>query len=414
MKRPFPVKHLFAAALALVVVAACSGSGGGSPSPVVPIATPTPVPAASPQASPSQAPTTLEISPTSSSSPAGSASPQSGAPGSPAPATPGPGGEITLLTHDSFALSDPVLTSFEQASGISVKVLKAGDAGQMVNQAILSRGHPLGDVLFGVDNTFLSRALDAGIFVPYTSPNAATLPAAFQLDPGGRVTPIDYGDVCLNVDLAAFASGNPPAPMTLADLTRPQYKGMLVVENPATSSPGLAFMLATVVRYGESGSYTWLDYWKDLRANDVKVSPSWDDAYDTQFSGSAGHGDRAIVVSYASSPPAEVYFAASPPPSAPTAAILDGCFRQVEFAGVLAGGSNPTGAQAFIDFLLSPAAQEDIPLQMFVFPVVPNTPLPPVFAQYAQVPSAPLTLDPGTIEANRDRWINEWTDAVLH
>jgi thiamine transport system substrate-binding protein len=295
---------------------------------------------------------------------------------------------------------------------VTVKVLKAGDAGQMVNQAILSKGHPLGDVLFGVDNTFLSRALDAGIFQPYHSPALGSIPGEFQPDPQHRVTPIDYGDVCLNIDKAAFAAGT-PAPQRLEDLTKPQYKGMLVVENPATSSPGLAFMLATVARFGESGSYTWLDYWRGLRANDVKVSASWDDAYDTQFSGSAGHGDRPIVVSYASSPPAEVYFASSPPPGPPTAVILDGCFRQVEFAGVLAGGSNPAGAQAFIDFLVSQKAQQDIPLQMFVFPVVKDTPLPDVFVRYAQVPPKPLILDPATIGANRDRWIGEWTDAVL-
>lgn len=349
------------------------------------------------------------------SPPSSSATAASGTPtpsGSPA-LTPGAPTELVLLTHDSFALTDTVIQTFEGDHNATLKVLKAGDAGSMVNQAILSKGHPLADVLYGIDNTFLSRALTAGIFDPYQSPAAATVPATFKLDPQGRVTPVDYGDVCLNIDRSVFAAARPPAPTGLADLTGAPYRGMLVVENPATSSTGLAFMLATVAQFGESGAYTWLDYWKDLRANDVKVDASWNDAYETDFSAGAGKGDRPIVVSYASSPPAEVYFAPTPPAEAPTAAILDGCFRQIEFVGVLAGAAQPELARAFVDFMLSGAVQRDIPLQMFVFPVVRGTPLPDVFTKYAKVPPEPLTVEPATIAANRDRWIQEWTATAL-
>lgn len=350
-----------------------------------------------------------------SSSPATSISPAAGTPTattSPVP-TQGTPTELVLLTHDAFALTDTVIQGFERDHNATLKVLKAGDAGSMVNQAILSKGHPLADVLYGIDNTFLSRALTAGIFDPYQSPAAATVPATFQLDPQGRVTPVDYGDVCLNIDKSAFGTGKRGPPNGLTDLTFPPYRGMTVVENPATSSTGLAFMLATVAQFGESGTYTWLDYWKDLRANDVKVDASWNDAYETDFSAGAGKGDRPIVVSYASSPPAEVYYAPTPPADAPTAAILDGCFRQVEFVGVLAGTAQPELARAFVDFMLLGAVQRDIPLQMFVFPVVPGTPLPDVFTKYAKVPPRPLTIDPATIAANRDRWIQEWTATVL-
>ena len=338
----------------------------------------------------------------------------SAAPTSPNPAaSAAPGGELILLTHDAFALSEDVLRSFETEHGVTVRVLKAGDAGAMVNQAILSKEHPLGDVLYGIDNTFLSRALASDLFEPYQAPALGSVGQALRLDPEFRVTPIDYGDVCLNLDRAAFTRGAPVAPQKLEDLTNPAYRGMLVVENPATSSPGLAFMLATIARFGESGSYTWLDYWKDLRANDVKVSASWNDAYETEFSAGSGKGDRPIVVSYASSPPAAVYFASSPPPEAPTEAVLDGCFRQVEFAGVLAGTKQPEFARAFVDFMLSPKVQQDIPLQMFVFPAVTGTPLPDVFKRFAKVPDEPLTVAPDTIAANRERWIQEWTATVL-
>jgi thiamine transport system substrate-binding protein len=325
----------------------------------------------------------------------------------------GPKGSVTLLTHDSFALSDGVIAEFEQESGYGLRILRAGDAGAMVNQAILSRDHPLGDVLFGVDNTFLSRALNAGIFDAYQPAAASGVPAALQLDPEGRVTPVDYGDVCPVIDDAAFSSGTPPAPKTLDDLAATPYAGKLVVENPATSSPGLAFMLATVARYGEGPAGGWLDYWTRLRANGVAVSQSWDDAYDTRFSAGPGAGDRPVVVSYATDPAADVVFA-DPPKAKPSVSVmLDACFRQVEFAGVLAGAANPQGARAFIDFLLSPAAQADIPLQMYVFPAVSGTALPDVFKQWAQTASQPLTLDPAQIEQNREQWIQQWTSTVV-
>ncbi len=371
-------------------------------------------PVGSPSAGQPATPTATSSSPAAATSPAAGTSPVAATPTTAPPSSTPPGpAELVLLTHDSFALTDTVIQAFERDHNVTLKVLKAGDAGAMVNQAILSKGHPLADVLYGIDNTFLSRALTAGIFDSYQAPGLASVAAAFQLDPQSRVTPVDYGDVCLNIDRSAFAAGSPPAPTGLADLTRAPYRGLLAVENPATSSTGLAFMLATVAQFGESGAYTWLDYWKDLRANDVKVDASWNDAYETDFSAGAGKGDRPIVVSYASSPPAEVYYAPTPPADAPTAAILDGCFRQVEFVGVLAGTAQPELARAFVDFMLSPAVQADLPLQMFVFPAVQGTPLPAVFSKYANVPPKPLAIDPATIAANRDRWIQEWTSTVL-
>ena len=352
----------------------------------------------------------------SPSLPASGSPPASPAGGSPSAAAGSPSaaaGSLVLMTHDAFAISQPVLDAFEQQHGVTLQVLKNGDAGSMVNQAILTRAAPLADVLYGVDNTFLSRALDAGIFEPYTSGELGQVPAALDLDPQHRVTPIDYGDVCLDYDKSAYDASN-PAPATLDDLTRPAYRGQLVVENPATSSPGLAFLLATVVRFGESGSYTWQDYWRDLRANDVMVTDDWNTAYYDNFSGGSGSGDRPIVVSYATDPAAEVYFASPQPSQAPIAVITDGCFRQVEFAGVLAGTHQAALAQAFIDYMLSPNFQADIPLNMFVFPANQQAQPPQLFTDYAAHISQPIEMDPAQIAASRDRWIGEWTDVVLH
>lgn len=323
---------------------------------------------------------------------------------------------LILVTHDSFNISEEVLATFEANTGIQVQVLRSGDAGQMVNQSILSKENPLGDVLFGVDNTFLSRALDAELFIPYESPGLENVDESFKIDPEFRVTPIDYGDVCLNYDVAYFEAHDLPLPDSLEALTTPQYKGLLAVENPSTSSPGLAFLLTTIAQFGTEGDYTYLDYWADLVANDTLITNGWEQAYYGAFSGSAGsEGTYPLVVSYASSPPVEVYFMETPPEAAPTGSIIaDGtCFRQIEFAAILNGTDKVAEAQQFIDFMLSVEFQEDIPLQMFVFPVNIEAELPEVFVQYATIPENPLTVDAGELEANRETWLQAWAEVAL-
>lgn len=321
---------------------------------------------------------------------------------------------LTVMTHDSFNASDDVLKAFEQANNVKLNILKSGDAGAALNKAILARDNPLADVFYGVDNTFLSRALEADIYAPLTS-TATTFGAEFQLDTSNppRVVPVDYGDVCINYDKAFFQDKNIAVPQNLEDLIKPEYKSLLVVENPATSSPGLAFMLATVSHFGAD---KYLDYWKQLKVNDVKVVDGWEAAYNTEFSGSSGKGPRPLVVSYASSPPVEVVYAKEPPKDAPTASIIgDGaCFRQIEYVGILKGAKNPDLAQKFVDFLLSTQFQEDMPLQMYVFPVNSQAKLPEVFTKYAQIPAKPATLAPDDIAKNRDTWIQQWTEAVTH
>jgi thiamine transport system substrate-binding protein len=317
---------------------------------------------------------------------------------------------ITLVTHDSFAVSDDVLEAFTAETGVKVRVLPAGDAGATLNQAILTADDPLGDVIFGVDNTFLSRATEADILVPYDSPELANVPDEFELDPRHRLTPVDRGDVCINFDKAYFAGQGLAVPETLDDLTAPEYRGLLVTENPAMSSPGLAFLLATVAEFGEDG---WRDYWQRLRDNDVEVVSGWEEAYNGEFSAGEGRGDRPLVVSYASSPPAAVYFSDPQLAESPVGTQLASCFRQIEFAGILKGTSKEKEARELIDFMLSEPFQADIPLSMFVFPVRDGVALPDVFVEFADVPPEPLTLPPDEIGENREQWIREWTDTVL-
>ena len=331
-------------------------------------------------------------------------------------AAPTPAGPQTLrvMTHDSFSVSEDVIAAFEAEHHVTVQFLKAGDAGTMLNQAILSKDSPQADVLYGVDNTFLSRALEAGIFIPYKAQGLDKGFDAYQLDPEYRVAPVDFGDVCLNYDKAYFAEHALAIPQSLADLTRPEYKGLLVVENPASSSPGLAFLIATIGVFGEEG---YLDYWRALRANDVRVVEGWDTAYYTEFSGGAySEGTRPLVVSYATSPAAEVYFSEGTLTEPPTGAITapGTCFRQIEFAGILKGTKNQELAQAFIEFLLSAPFQSDIPFQMWVFPISHEIKLPDSpFTHYAEIADSPVSVPYTSIEKNRERWIQEWTEVVL-
>jgi thiamine transport system substrate-binding protein len=318
---------------------------------------------------------------------------------------------ITIMAHDSFKVSEKVIRDFEQKYACKVTFLKAGDAGAALNQAILSKKNPLADIFYGVDNTFMSRALDAGIFVPYASPRLKNIPESLKLDRTNRLLPVDFGDVCLNYDKAWFAKKGLTPPSALEDLIKPEYRDLTVVENPATSSPGLAFLMATIGRFGERG---YIDFWKKLNRNGVYVVNGWKEAYWGQFS-AASEGTRPIVVSYASSPPAEVYYSKKELKEAPTAAVVTpgSAFRQVEFAGIIKGTQNEDLSRKFIDYMLDVRFQEDIPLQMFVFPANKDARLPEVFVKHAHLADKPVMLDPAKIAANRDKWISAWTEAVL-
>ena len=319
---------------------------------------------------------------------------------------------LTVMTHDSFSVSEPVVQAFEQETGARLQFLQAGDAGTALNRAILAREQPLADVFYGVDNTFLSRALDEDIFEAYESPMLQAIPDEYDQDPSHRALPVDYGDVCLNYDKTYFEEHQLAVPDSFEVLTAPDYRGLLVVENPATSSPGLAFLLATIGHFGDDG---YLDFWRALRENDVLVVNDWDAAYYGEFSGASAQGTRPLVVSYGSSPPFEVLYA-DPPVSEPSTGAItaeDTCFRQIEFVGILRGTQQRDLAERWVDFMLSVTFQEDMPVQMFVFPVLPEARLDPAFEAFLAVPERPASVPPESIAANRERWIEEWTEVVL-
>jgi len=319
-------------------------------------------------------------------------------------------GTVTLVTHESFGLSEGLLEQFEDETGLSVEIVQQADAGALVNQLVLTKDAPLGDLVYGIDNAFASRALDEGVVVPadVTAPAAADAAAyAVPGDDDGALTAVDLGDVCLNIDTTWFAAQGVPEPTTLDSLLDPAYRDLLVVPDPVTSSPGLAFLLATVGAFGEDG---WVDYWAGLRDNGLQVADGWSEAYYTDFTAGGGDGPRPVVLSYASSPPFTVPEGGDEPT---TRALLDTCFRQVEYAGVLAGAANPEGAAQLLDFLLSDDVQADIPGSMYMYPVSSSVDLPDEWARWAPLSDAPFEVSSTDITEHREQWLTTWSDTVI-
>jgi thiamine transport system substrate-binding protein len=326
--------------------------------------------------------------------------------GSPEESTTASGRTVVVATHDSWAMPAGVLRRFTRQTGYTVKVEPNGDAGQLTNKLVLTKRSPIADATYGIDNTFASRAVDQGVLAPYTPKHQAASASTYALpDPAeaARLTPVDFGDVCVNVDDVWFAKHHLAPPRNLGDLVRPAYRDLFVTPGATSSSPGLAFLLATVAKYGDG----WPAYWKRLMANGTKLTAGWSDAYEVDFTAGGGHGDRPVVLSYASSPPFTIPKGARRPT---TSSLLDTCFRQVEYAGVLTGAHNRAGAKAFVDFMTRRAFQEALPENMYVFPVDRQATLPPVWARFARTASKPFTLPPAEIARNRDAWLREWGD----
>lgn len=320
---------------------------------------------------------------------------------------PGQGGEVVLVTHSSFSLPEEVTEEFTAQTGHTLTVQEVGDAGAMANQLVLTAGSPLGDVVFGVDNTFASRVLDAEVIAAYSPdlPDGAA-DHALEGDDADYLTPISYGDVCVNIDDVWFADQGIQPPSTLADLTDPTYQNLFVTPGATDSSPGLAFLLATIGEFGDDG---WQAYWEDLIDNGARITSGWSDAYYVDFTAGGGEGDRPIVLSYASSPPFTIPEGEEEPT---TSALLDTCFRQVEYAGVIDGAENVAGAEAFIDFLLSDDVQVAIPDAMYVYPASTEVDLPELWSQWAEVADDPIVISPEEIESGRESWVREWADIV--
>lgn len=330
----------------------------------------------------------------------------------------GNGNTVRLLTYDSFTLPADIWDDFTKDTGLKVEVLAKGDTGPLLNTAILTKDQPIGDVIWAVDKTLLSRAANAKIFAPHELTDLAVSPTLLSPLAPELLVPVDTGEICINVDAAAISAAGLLMPATFEDLAKPEYKSKLVVQNPATSPVGLGFMLASVEHFGEEG---WQPYWSQLVANDVKVVNGWDEAWNSEFSG-AGKGSRPIVVSYSSSPVAVVAFGSDPnATSSPVVSLSQTCFATTEYAGVLSGTGNEANARKLLAYLMSDRVQRELPMNMFVYPTRNDVPLPEIYARLGVAPASnspdriprKLELTPERIQAMREVWVDEWTKLVL-
>ena len=289
---------------------------------------------------------------------------------------------VTLVAHDSFAMSDESIAQFEDQYGYKLEILRAGDTGSVANRLVLTKDSPIGDVVFGIDNTFRGLAEENNLIE-------------------GSLQEVTLSDVCFNYDRVWFEASSLTPPSSWRDLVLPKYEGLTVVSNPLTSSPGLAFLASTVAAFGEDG---FEDFWQGLKDNQVKVAAGWEEAYFTEFSGSSGAGSYPIVLSYSSSPAAEI----REDGKSQTVALVEECFRQVEYVGVLAGAKNPAGAEALVEFLLDESFQSSMPGLMYVYPANPDASVPAEWAEFG--PAARSTIGQNLdIAANRDSWQEKWS-----
>ena len=316
------------------------------------------------------------------------------------------GPTVTVVTHDSFSVPDDLIAAFQKDTGYTLQITPSGDGGELVNKLVLTKDAPLGDAVFGVDNSFASRVLTEKIIDTAAAVDLPQGADQYVVNNTPALAPIDFGEVCVNVDTAWFTEHGQTPPAAFEDLTKPEYKNLFVAINPSTSSTGMAFLLATIGHFGADG---FVQYWKDLVANGAKIDAGWSDAYYTDFSGGGAGGAYPIVVSYASSPAATLTADGS---ASTTAALLSTSTRQVEYAGVLAGAANPEGAKAFITWMLSPAVQTSIPENMYMYPVNPEATLSEAMQKFGAVSNEPIVVPADQIAANREAWLAVWSEAV--
>ncbi len=290
---------------------------------------------------------------------------------------------VTIATHDSFLIPDTLINQFKKQTGYTLQGVKVGDAGELTNKLVLTKDDPIADAFFGIDNTLAGVATKNGIV-------------------DGGMTAIDYADVCFNYDRTWFAKNELTPPVSWQQLTSTEYKNLTVVENPATSSTGLAFMFSTIAKLGEPQWQTW---WKKMFVNGMKVDAGWEQAYYTDFSGSAGHGKYPIVLSYSSSPADEI----GKDGKSRTVSINKDCFRQIEFAGVLKNAKNAAGARAFVNFMKSKAFQASVAENMYVYPIDKSVTLPESWAKFAPASKSFVNVSKFRFDEGRSAWLDAWS-----
>lgn len=312
--------------------------------------------------------------------------------------------EVVVMSYDSLEFPQEMIDRFHEQTGYDLQFQQVGDAGELTNKLVLTKDNPMGDVAFGVDNISLYRAVKAGALSEDAPPTPSNL-KTFPVEGAPGAVAFDYGDVCVNYDKAWFSNHDLQPPANLDDLKDPRYRDLLVTMNPTSSSPGLAFMAATIAQYGDN----WVDYWKQLSNNGVKITRGWTEAFNVDYSAGEGKGAYPLMVSYSSSP---AWSANDDLTDSSTAAILDTCFRQVEYMAQIQGAANPEGAQAFMKFMLEPEQQQILAQTNYMWPVNPDAEIPPALEKFGPLAPNPHQIDSQTIADNQAQWLRQWAEVV--
>lgn len=311
--------------------------------------------------------------------------------------------EVRLATHDSFDLPKELISQFEQQHDAKIRIVKAGDGNELLNKLIISKRKPIADVVYGLDNGNIAQAISENILSntqPQSADTVVKLPNALA---------VDYGFIAINYDKQWFKEKNLPLPTSLADLTKPEYKNLLVSPNPATSTPAMGFFLANIAGLGEEGAFQW---WQKMRQNGVKITKGWSEAYYKEFS--LNGGSRPMMVGYSSSPAAEVFYSKGKlsTPRMGNLFLNGGVYLQKEGVAVLNGSQQPELATKLAQYLQSPTVQRAVPTSMWVYPAVRHTPLAPVMV-HASVPKVHFAPNDKRIQQNRKAWLQRWVQTVL-
>lgn len=327
---------------------------------------------------------------------------------------------LTIVTYDIIAITDDVLNEFTNQTGVQVEMIRTDDAGGILEHLLLTKDNPQADLALGLDNTYLQTAFqfdllaEHGAQIPVLD-SKATIPYN-----GNKAVPFDQGYICLNADTQALSENHISFPTTLEELTAPDWKGKTAFPSPVTSSPGRAFMVASIDYFEQQSSNTTaFDWWADMADNDAIFTTGWTEAYETHYTGgygiwNEGHiGDAWLTVSYCHSPGVEALYGGNSTISA--AVDIDfASFSQVEYAAPVNGGGSKNAVNAFIEFLLTDEVNTNMPENNLMYSVLEGKDLPETngYRYHSPVPSQPSTIEMDRIGQEMDDWLKDWRDST--
>lgn len=331
-------------------------------------------------------------------------------------------GTLKILTYDIAAFSDDMLTNFTEQTGFAVELVYTDDAGGILEIMLQTQGSPQVDLAVGLDNTYLQTALDFCLLTVNNVDTSNVDPNVMALYDGPKAVPFDQGHVCLNYDESVVDGENLTEPQTLWNLTESQWTDKTVFPSPLTSSPGRAFMVATI-DYFENDldpNTTAFDWWKAMADNGATFTSGWTEAYEIHYSGGYGAwvdghlGDAAMTVSYCHSPGVEAYYGGNWTSS--TSLVLPrATFHQVEYGGLVNGGGNQEAANAFLTFLLSEDINRNMPENNLMQSVLNNATWPEEegYRYHTDLPTLNANITTERIGQEMDDWLMAWTNATV-